>query len=198
MFAVQKTPKWRVVDIVVAAVLGVACGLVFVFWNGAGEAFEGVLSAIAPPIKGFAGGVWLAGGVLGALIIRKPGAAIFVEVVAASISAAIGNHFGLATVVTGLAQGLGAELIFLLFAYRSWGWATSALAGALAAVGGWLTYLWLYAYAAKGFGYNVLYLAAFMLSGAIVGVLCWLLVKALAQTGALDRFASGREAKREV
>lgn len=40
--AMQKTnqPKssWRVIDIVIASVLGVACGLIFIVWNSIGYA----------------------------------------------------------------------------------------------------------------------------------------------------------------
>ena len=48
--------RWRVVDIVVAAVLGVATGLLFVVWNGIGYAwFEG-LQALTPGFGGLAVG----------------------------------------------------------------------------------------------------------------------------------------------
>src|SRR5437879_4919780 len=42
----------------------------------------------------------------------------------------------------------------------------------------------------------VVYAISTMLSGAVFGFLSWLLVRALARTGALARFAAGRDAKR--
>ena len=68
--------RWRVVDVVVASALAVAFGVVFwawgLLWNSVQPAFTGF-----PPLQGFMYGVWLMPGVLGALVIRKPGAALF-------------------------------------------------------------------------------------------------------------------------
>ncbi|MEH3077373.1 MAG: ECF transporter S component [Quadrisphaera sp.] len=48
--------------------------------------------------------MWLSAGVVGGLVIRKPGAAVFVELVAAVVSALVGNQWGFATVWYGLLQ----------------------------------------------------------------------------------------------
>ena len=118
MTAAPKSNSWRVIDIVTAAVLGVACGLLFVLWNGVGYAGYKAIDAVTPGLGGLFTGIWLIGGVLGGLIIRKPGAAVFVEVLAASVSALLGSQWAIETVYSGLAQGLGAELIFLIFMYK--------------------------------------------------------------------------------
>ncbi|MDO4687007.1 MAG: ECF transporter S component [Corynebacterium sp.] len=190
---------WRVVDIVIAAVLGVACGLIFWVWNSIGYAWYTAADALTPGFGGVANGVWLLGGVLGGLIIRKPGAAIFVEVVAATVSALIGNQWGIETLYSGIAQGLGAELVFFIFGYRRFGVVVSICAGIGAAVGGWCVELFTSANYAKDAMFNVIYLVTFAISGAILaGVLAFVLVRALAATGALDRFAAGRERQRLV
>ncbi len=75
------------------------------------------MDAVTPGLGGIAVGIWLLGGVVGGLIIRKPGAALLVELIAAIVSALIGNVWGITTIFSGLAQGLGAELIFLAFLY---------------------------------------------------------------------------------
>ena len=75
--------RWRVVDIVVASVIGVASGLVFLLWNIAYRGPSAFLEPLLPGLQGLLDGPWLFAGVLGALIIRKPGAAVFTEVVAA-------------------------------------------------------------------------------------------------------------------
>ena len=85
--APKRSLNWRVVDIVVASVLGVACGFVFLGWNAVGYAWFQAMDAITPGLGGIATGIWLIGGVLGGLIIRKPGAAVYVEVLAATVSA---------------------------------------------------------------------------------------------------------------
>ena len=52
------------------------------------------LTPILPGLQGLLAGPWLVAGVLGALIIRKPGAALYTELVAAVISALVGNQWG--------------------------------------------------------------------------------------------------------
>ena len=192
---------WRPVDIIVASVLGVAIGLVFWGWNSAGYAWWGAMDAITPGLGGVALGIWLLGGVVGGLVIRKPGAALFVEVIAAIVSMLLGNIWGVGTVMSGLAQGLGAELIFLAFLYRRFTLPVAILAGVGAALGAVVLELF---YGAspnilKSLEFNLIYLGAAVASGIVLaGIVGWLLVRALAATGALSRFAAGREARTEV
>jgi energy-coupling factor transport system substrate-specific component len=193
--------SWRVVDIVVAAVLGVAVGLVFWGWNAVGGAWFSAADALTPGLGGVAVGIWLIGGVIGGLVIRKPGAALVVEVVAAIISMLIGNVWGVSTVLSGIVQGLGAELIFALFLYRRFTLPVAMLAGAGAGAAAWIFEMF---YGSspnflKSFEFNAIYLGTLVVSGALLaGLVGWLLVRALASTGALSRFAAGREARQEV
>lgn len=190
--------SWRIIDIVTAAVLGIAVGFIFVVWNVIGGAGYDAVNALTPGLGGLVAGVWFLGGPLGAYIIRKPGAAVFVEVLAASVSALIGNQWGISTLYSGLAQGFGAELIFLLLAYRRFNAATVIISGLLAGVGAW-TFELFTGNLAKTAQFNVIYLISNALSGAILaGVLAVFLTKALAATGALDRFAAGRERHGEI
>ena len=197
----SRSLRWRVVDIVVAAVLGVAIGLVFWAWNTVGYAWFIAMDGLTPGLGGLAVGIWLIGGVIGGLVIRKPGAALLVEVIAALVSMLIGNVWGVSTLLSGLVQGLGAELIFALFLYRRFTLPVAMLAGAGAAVGAWVFELF---YGSspnilKTPEFNVIYLVSLIVSGALLaGALGWVAVRALAATGALNRFAAGREARREV
>ena len=191
--------RWRVVDIVVAAVLGVAIGLIFWGWNTVGGIWFGAMDAVTPGLGGIAVGIWLLGGVVGGLIIRKPGAALLVEVIAAVVSALIGNVWGITTIFSGLAQGLGAELIFLAFLYLRFTLPVAMLAGAGAGIGAWVLELFLTPNIVKSLEFNLIYLGTLVVSGALLaGVVGWFLVRALAATGALSRFAVGREARRDV
>ena len=54
-------------------------------------------------------GVWLIPAVLAPLIIRKPGAGVFAETVAAIISTFLGSPWGTITILYGLVQGAGGE-----------------------------------------------------------------------------------------
>ena len=68
MATTARSLRWRVIDIVTAAVLGVACGLIFVAWNPVGGAGYEILKAIAPGLNGLATGIWLVGCIVAAFI----------------------------------------------------------------------------------------------------------------------------------
>ena len=189
--------RWRVVDIVVASVLGVAAGFVFLAWNLGYQVPGSVLEAALPGLQGLVNGVWLFAGVLGGLIIRKPGAAVFTELVAAVVSALAGNQWGsFLTFEAGIVQGLGAELVLLAFLYRRWSAPVAVLAGAGAGLFGAVNDLVLW-YPGSGAAFATIYLVSSIVSGAVLaGGVSWVLARAIARTGALSRFAAGRESVR--
>ncbi len=185
--------RWRVVDIVVASVIGVASGAVFLVWNVASEPVTAPLKALLPGLQALGGGFWLFAGVLTALVIRKPGAALYGELLAATVSALVGNQWGATTLVSGLTQGLGAELVFLVFLYGNWRAWVAVLAGAGAGLAMAITDLAIWYPGADSIFLTVYLLSGIVSGAAIAGFLAWLAVRGLARTGALDRFASGRE-----
>ncbi len=128
---------WRTRDIVVAAVIGVAFGVVFQAWNVVWEASRPLFVA-APWMGDVMYGVWLIPAVLAPLIVRKPGAAIFAEVVAAGVSAMLGSQFGADALLSGLLQGLGAEIVFFATGYRRFTFPVLALAAIGAGVAAWI------------------------------------------------------------
>ncbi len=186
------TARWRVVDIVVASVLGVAASLVFFAWNNTYNVVTTPLAAVLPGSQALLYGFWLFAGVLGALVIRKPGAALFTEIVAAVVSALLGAQWGgFATIEAGLVQGLGAELIFLVFLYRHWNAVVAVLAGATAGLAMAINDIVNY-YLASGTPFQLIYTVSAIISGAVIaGLGSWFLVRGLAKTGVLSRFASG-------
>ncbi|OBB27856.1 hypothetical protein A5792_23770 [Mycolicibacterium peregrinum] len=184
--------RWRVVDIVVASVLATAAGLVFVVWNIASNPIGAPLTAALPGLQALLAGGWLFAGVLTALVIRKPGAALYGELVAATVSALVGNQWGVLTLESGLVQGLGAELVFAVFLYRRWGLPVALTAGAVAGLALAINDLILW-YPGSANTFAVIYTVSAIVSGALVaGLLSWFAVRGLAKTGALSRFASGR------
>ena len=183
--------RWRTVDIVVASVIAVAGGVVFWGWDQLWAAM-GAAFAVFPPAQAFMYGVWLAPGVVGALILRKPGAAVYTELVASVVEALLGNQWGLSVVAYGLAQGAAPEVIFALFAYRWWRAPVSALAGAAAGLAAASLDL-VYYYGAWRSDWKLTYVLIVMASSlAIAGLGGAALVRALARTGVLQPFASGR------
>jgi energy-coupling factor transport system permease protein len=192
--AVPPLRRWRTHDLVTAALLAVATGVVFWTWNFAYELLNPALTVVLAPLTALLGGTWFLAGVLGGLVIRRPGAAFFCEVLAASVSAILGNQWGWTTLLSGMVQGIGAELVFALLLYRRFGLPTAALAGASAGVLGavfeWFTY-----WQGWTWTFKLVYLGCYAVSGAVLaGVGGWLLTRALARAGALNALPPGREA----
>lgn len=188
-------PRWRVVDIVVASVLGVAGGFLFVAWNAGWEPLSRTLTAFPPASAAFVG-VWLIPAVLGGLVVRRPGAAVYTELVAATVSALVGNQWGFATVWYGLLEGLGAEVVFALVLYRRWGLPVALGAGAAAGAVVGVLDSFVY-YPEFSTAYKAAYLGLAVLSGLVIaGLGAWALTRALGATGALAPLASGRDARR--
>ncbi len=186
-----RSTRWRTVDIVVTAVLGAAFGVVFwawgLLWAGTGPAF-----AAFPPGQAVMYGVWLIPAVLAPLVVRKPGAGLFAELIAAVVSALLGSAWGTTTIVYGLLQGAAGEAGFAAFRYRRFGWPQALLSAVL--VGATAAVLDLvYYYPDWTAGWKTTYIALVVASTTVVAGLGSLaLTRALAASGALSSFASGR------
>jgi energy-coupling factor transport system permease protein len=186
---------WRTVDLVVAAVLGIAFGVVFWAWNMLWAVLDPAFKAF-PPGQAFMYGVWLVPGVLAMLVVRKPGAAVFAMVLAATVSALLGSQWGTQVIWYGVLEGLAPELVFLAFRYRRFDLPvalTAAAAAGLMALG----LDWFFYYRDWSVGWIVAYGLILVASSVVIaGLGSWWLVRRLARTGVLDAFASGRERER--
>jgi energy-coupling factor transport system permease protein len=190
----RRTSTWRTVDLMTAAVIGVTFGVAYWGYDAAYTPLSTALSGLSGPALGLLGGPWLIAGVVSALVIRRPGAALLAELLASTVEAVLGNAWGWTTLLSGSLQGVGVELAIAVFVYRRFGWPVAALGGALAAVFEFGYERQAY-YSAWSSATQLEYLALFALSGAVVaGVGGWLLTRALAATGAIDALPAGREA----
>jgi energy-coupling factor transport system substrate-specific component len=177
--------RWRPRDIVLASVIGVMAGGLFALWNIAHVPLLEPLGALLPGFQALGHGVWLIGGLLTALVVRRPGAALYGEILAATVSALIGSQWGVITLVYGAVQGLGAELIFALFAYRLWNVVAALVAGAGAGAAMAALDLTLY-YAGAGTEFFVIYGLSSIVSGVLVaGLGSWAIERGLHRAGAL-------------
>ena len=184
--------KWRVVDIVVAAIVAVASGVIFWAWDFIYAVPTALFDSLTPGLGGLFHFMWLFAGPLVAIIIRKPGAALITEVLASAIELLMGNSGGATVVLTGLIQGVGCELGFAVFRYRKYNLLSMALSGVFAAV--------------CIFCYELYYLSYYLLAptmlaaqlavrfaSAVVfsGVIAKLARDGLARTGVLRSYAVG-------
>ena len=181
--------RWRTRDIVVAAIIGVAFGVVFWAWGAMWSGFD-ALFVFAPPAKDLLYAVWLVPAVLAPLIVRKPGAALFAEMVAAGVSTLIGSQWGPDTLLSGFVQGAAAELVFAFLLYRSWSFPVLAVAAVASAAGAWI-HDWALYYADASLevqlvrGLMMAISAVVIVAGGSVA-----LARALRQAGVLEGFPS--------
>jgi energy-coupling factor transport system substrate-specific component len=202
--AIKKTSNtWRVVDIVVAALIAIAGGVIFWAWSQGAGIVSAPMNAVYPPLTGLIAGGWMIPAVLGMLIVRKPGAALFCETVAATGELIMGSQYGATVLISGILQGLGAELVFFLlvyghfkfksFLFQKYNLIAALLAGAGAGLfcginDAFLPWGWNIAYEA---GDKLAYIVFCTVSGAIIaGALSWIATRGLAKTGVLSSFAS--------
>lgn len=185
--------QWRGVEFVTLAVLGVAFGVAFWGWDV--FLYPLVIAALVfPPAGSLTLGVWLMPAVVGGLVVRRPGAALFTEFVAANVEMLLGNQWGPAVLVSALLQGLGVELALALVRWRRFGVGVAVLGGALAATLELVGYEWWTYMAEYEFGWKLLALGFAIVSGALVaGVGGWAVTRGLAAAGALESFPPGRE-----
>jgi len=190
--------RWRTIDLLTCAFLGVAFGVAYWAWALAYTVPSNFVSAGFPPLGALLNWPWLVAGIVGMLVIRRPGAAVFTELLAAVVEALIGNQWGgAATLLSGFLQGLGVEIGFAIFGYAVFSWAPlligGFLGGAFEAVYEWYSY-----WTDWGWGYKISYL--FLLGGSVAifgSLLAVGLTKLLANAGALNPFPPGQEVREQ-
>jgi energy-coupling factor transport system permease protein len=185
--------SWRTIDLMTTALIGVVFGVAYWGWSTAYEALTGPVTNVIGSAIGLLGGPWLIAGVVAGLVVRRPGAALFAEVLASVVEMLVGNAWGGATIVSGVLQGLGVEVVLAIFLFRRFSWPVAMLGGALAAFFEFCYELFEY-WQGTTLGFKVGYVTFFCISGAVAaGLGGWLLTRALAATGAIDALPAGRE-----
>jgi energy-coupling factor transport system permease protein len=182
--------EWTTRELVVAAVLAVAVGVIFWAW---GLLYSSVFTLIPFPFSYVTVGLWMVGGLLVPYVIRRPGAALLGELVAAFVSMAMGNQWGILTMASGLVQGVGAEIVFAGYRWRRFDGVALYGAAALAGAFSILLDTFVYSYYAS-YSWGSIGLAAVLIvisSVVLGGGLSQLLGEALAKTGVLSGLAIG-------
>lgn len=185
--------RWRVVDIAVASVIGVASGIIF--WAVGVLPFYDALEAVVPGLSGLINGLWVFAAPLALFIVRKPGSGLYAELLACFVEMILGSQWsGIDDLIPAILQGVAAEIVFAVTAYKLWTWWTAVISGTLASLGTWVYELFhKFSAIAPGGQYGLLFVVTSAVSGALIaGIAMWGLYIAIARTGALDRFESGR------
>jgi energy-coupling factor transport system substrate-specific component len=178
-------------EIVLTLVLSVALGVAFWGWTFVYDLAKPALKVAG--LSYLVAGFWILAAILLPYIVRKPGIAIIASVMAAFIESLL-TRWGMMSLLWGLVQGLGAEIIFLIFAYRKWNLAVLILAAALSSVFSYALDYFIYDYGALTLGFNVLQLSTYVISAVFfAGVLSYLLGKRLVRLGILDQFLIAKD-----
>ncbi|MBC7712163.1 MAG: ECF transporter S component [Rhizobacter sp.] len=178
-------------EIVLTLVLAVALGVAFWGWTFIYDLAKPFLklSGLSYLVAGF----WILASVLVPHIVRKPGIALLASIMAAFVESLL-THWGLMSVVWGIVQGLGAEIIFFIFAYRKWNLFVLMLAAALSSVFSYTLDYFLYDYKSLSMNFNLIQISTFILSSILfAGVLSFLLGKRLVRLGILDQFLIAKD-----
>ncbi len=181
--------QWKLRDVVVMVILSVVCGGLYRIW----DVLYPLVNTAWVPSQGMLNGLWFIASGLIPFIIRRPGAALLAELVAAMIEQALGSQFGLQNLVWGLTQGIGAEIAFAIFAWRLYPAPVMMLSGALAGIGASLT--WYFQGGNVDTGSIIfLYFLFSVISGAIAGGMIpkWI-GDALYRAGILRNFAIAKD-----
>ncbi len=188
--------EWKLKEIVLMSLFGVVFGVVYLLFIYIGNIWAGLIGPIAYE---WMFGIWFIVSIISMYIIRKPGAALLPETLAALIEVLLGNAVGPRLILSGIVQGLGAEAAFAATRYRHFNLAVLMLAGAGSAV-----FSFIYGYFISGYAALDPALVAWMftlrvLSGMIIaGIGGKYIADGLLATGSLRGYAIARSHKGDM
>ncbi|MDR4434363.1 ECF transporter S component [Bacillus tequilensis] len=187
--------SWKVKEIVIMSVISIVFAVVYLLFTHFGNVLAGMFGPIAyEPIYG----IWFIVSVIAAYIIRKPGAALVSEMIAALVECLLGNPSGPMVIVIGIVQGLGAEAVFLATRWKAYSLPVLLLAGMGSSAASFIYDLFVSGYAAYSPTYLLIMLVIRLISGALLaGLLGKAVSDSLAYTGVLNGMALGKELKKK-
>lgn len=183
--------SWKLKEVVLLSVFAVVFAVVYLLFVHVGNIWAGVIGPIAYE---WIFGIWFIVSIITAYIIRKPGAALLSETMAAIIEVMIGNAVGPRLILSGIVQGLGAEAAFAATGYKRYDWWVLCLAGIGAAVFSFVYGFFVSGYAALDPSLLVWMFTLRVISGAVIaGLGGKYLSDGLLASGALRGYAISQD-----
>lgn len=189
---------WRPLDIAVGAGLGAVSGLIYWAASLLSSWVFPLMTALLPGMAALLHGIFYFPCTLSLLILRKPGAAVYVGIISVLVEILPGNAYGGPMVfVEAILEAFCAELAFGIFRYRRWTLGTTILGGVMIAM---FYNAFLLAFYYQGVSplspRGIIGTICELISGIVLaGLVSWALFRAIGSTGALDRLASGRDVR---
>lgn len=187
----NRSYAWTLREILIVAVLGAVFAVLYLSWVQVWLVAQAIFGSVTMDVVM---GFWFIVSIIAAAIIRKPGAALAAEVLAAAVEIMLGSPSGLVLLVSGAIQGAGAEAVFATTRWRNYSLPVLMLAGVGSAVFSF-AYTWvLFDYGSLEPTLLVSMFVLRSLSGALLGGLAGHLVtEALYRTGVLSGLAIDHE-----
>jgi energy-coupling factor transport system substrate-specific component len=187
--------NWKLKDVLMMGIISVLFGVIYLGCTYAGGILSGVLTPMGLSALGYEPfyGIYFMAGAFGVFIMRKPGAGIISEMLAAIIECLLGNYFGPIIILSGLIQGIGIELLIAFFRYKNFSYPTMIGASVICSV---LTLG--YNLVVSGYNQIAVPVLLLMLSVRIVsaiiftGILTKFICERLAKAGVLRGYAIGK------
>lgn len=179
--------RWTTRETVVVSVSSVVFGMLYLAWVQLWLVAQGLIGPLAMDIVF---GFWFAGSVFNAYVIRKPFVALSTALIASVAEVLTGNPAGAILLLTGLVQGVGSELPFLLTKWRRYSLPILALSSVSAAIFSFV-YNWIrFDYQTLEVGLLVAMFVIRITSGVLLGSLLPLFfAKRLRKTGVFGGLA---------
>ena len=184
--SIKTTSTLTIFEIVLTLVLATSLGVAFWGWTFVYDFAKPFLklSGLSYLVAGF----WILASVFIPNIIRKPGIAIAASLMAAFVESLL-THWGLMSLMWGLVQGLGAEIVFFSFSYRKWNLGVLIIAASLSTLFSFALDYFYYSYGTLSFSFNLIQITSYLLSGIIfAGWFSYSLSRRLLRLGLLDQF----------
>lgn len=178
--------KFTVFELVFVAVVSVALGVAFWGWTFVYEFSKPFLKVYG--LNYLSSGFWILSSVLLSAIIQKPGIGIIASLIAALVESFF-THWGLMSLVWGLVQGVGAEVVFMIFMYRNFKLPVLILSAAVSAAASYFLDYFMYDYASGSIQLQLTQLISFVISSIVLaGILSKIIIDRLLSIGLLGKF----------
>jgi energy-coupling factor transport system substrate-specific component len=175
------TYRYTTMDILLIAVIAAVGGVVNAYAVGAWAKF--IEAAAGPFGAALDNPFYIFWVIIAVLLIPKPGVAIVTSMLAGIIEVLAGSEDGSVVLVFTLLQGVGIELGFLIWRYRSQ-LPAALLGGALCGVGCAICLTWIFGFDKFGAGLQILLILALAAADAVIGgILAYIIARGVARAG---------------
>src|SRR5690606_21880458 len=113
----NRSYAWTLREILIVVVLGAVFAVLYLSWVQVWLVAQAIFGSVTMDVVM---GFWFIVSIIAAAIIRKPGAALAAEVLAAAVEIMLGSPSGLMLLVSGAIQGAGAEAVFAATRWRNY------------------------------------------------------------------------------